>query len=160
EVLAKIVDRAGYGEVPSGRYLADEFAKEPFGWEFDTVRLFVICLLRAGKIQATSKTQVIDSATSLDARNTFPNNNLFRSASFQPRIGIDFEQIVEAGEHFKEVFGKDAAELEESAVAREIRAEVEDHEQGVRGVHTTLVQHRLPGAEILESALDQMAVIR
>jgi hypothetical protein len=29
----------------SGRYLADELAKEPFGWDFDTVRLFVVCLM-------------------------------------------------------------------------------------------------------------------
>lgn len=160
EMLAKIVDRTTYGEIPSGRFLADEFAKEPFGWDFDAVRLFAVALLRAGKIQATSKTQVIDLATSLDARNTFPNNNLFRSASFQPKIGIGFEHVVEAAEHFKDAFGKDVSELEQGAVAREIRAEVDRHEQDVRDVQTTLVQNRLPGAEVLETALDQMAVIR
>ena len=39
----------------SGRYLSDEFAKEPFGWDFEVVRLLVLSLLRAGKIEATSK---------------------------------------------------------------------------------------------------------
>ena len=85
EVLARIENRTSYGEVASGRYLTDEFAKEPFGWDFDIVRLLVVALLRAGKIEATSKGQVIESALSLDARNTFPNNNLFRQASFRPR---------------------------------------------------------------------------
>ena len=120
----------------------------------------MVALLRAGKIQATSKTQVIDSATSVEAFNTFSNNNLFRSASFQPKIGIGFEHIVDAGDHFNDTFGKEVSELEQGVVAREIRAEVERHEQEVRDIHTTLVQNRLPGAEVLETALDQMAVIR
>jgi hypothetical protein len=160
EMLAKIADRTSYGETSSGRYLADEFAKEPFGWEFDAVRLFAVALLRAGKVQATSKTQVIDSATSLDARNTFPNNNLFRSASFQPKTGIRFEHVLDAANNFKDAFGREITERAEGTVAREIRAEVEQHEQRVREVHTSLVQNRLSGADVLEAALDQMAVIR
>jgi hypothetical protein len=42
----------------SGRLLADELAKEPFGWDFEVVRLLVLSLLRAGKIEATSKGQI------------------------------------------------------------------------------------------------------
>ena len=45
-------------------------------------------------------------------------------------------------------------------MAREIRAEVEQHEQRVREVQTALVQNRLPGADVLETALDHMTVIR
>jgi hypothetical protein len=108
EVLARIENRTSYGETASGRWLTDEFAKEPFGWEFDTVRLFVIALLRAGKIEATSKGQVIDSALSLDARTTFTNNNLFRQASFRPRTtDCEFTDYIEAGEAFKTCFGKE-----------------------------------------------------
>ena len=77
EVLLRIDNRTSYGEVATGRYLTDVFEKEPFGWEFDVVRLFVVALLRAGKLEATSKGRVIESALSFDARNTFVNNNLF-----------------------------------------------------------------------------------
>ncbi len=49
EVLARIENRTSYGESASGRYLADELVKEPFGWDFDVVRLLVIALLRAGQ---------------------------------------------------------------------------------------------------------------
>jgi hypothetical protein len=161
EVLARIEDRASYGEAATGRSLSDHFGGEPFGWEFDAVRLFVVALLRAGKIEATSKAQVIDSATSLDARNTFPNNNLFKGASIKPKVGdVEFEDIVEAAGHFKEAFGKDVAELEQGAVARDIKAEIDLHEQSVRDIHATLVQNRLPGADMLETALDHMGVIR
>jgi hypothetical protein len=161
EMLAKIADRTSYGETASGRYLADQFAKEPFGWEFDAVRLFAVALLRAGKIQATSKAQVIDSAKSLDARSTFSNNNLFRGASFQPKATVvTFEQRVDAAANFKDTFGKEITDLDGGALAREIHAEVEEHEQGVREVHTSLMQKQLPGADALETALDQMAVIR
>ena len=55
EVLSRIQNRTTYGDVATGRYLTDEFAKEPFGWDFDMVRLLVIALLRAGKLEATSK---------------------------------------------------------------------------------------------------------
>ena len=60
EVLSRIEERANYGDTASGRFLADELAKEPFGWDFEVVRLLVLSLLRAGKIQATSKGQTIE----------------------------------------------------------------------------------------------------
>ncbi|MGH8653532.1 MAG: hypothetical protein ACREYE_15815, partial [Gammaproteobacteria bacterium] len=55
EVLSRIEERANYGDTASGRLLTDEFAKDPFGWDFEAVRLLVLCLLRAGKIEATSR---------------------------------------------------------------------------------------------------------
>ncbi len=160
EMLATIKDRSDYGEMPTGRYLAEAFAKEPFGWDFEVVRLFAVALLRAGKVQATSKTITIDSAISLDARNTFPNNNLFRSASFQPKVGSDYALLVAAVGSFKDTFGKDIKEVESRAIAAQIRVEVERHEQGIRDVYTRLAQNALPGAEILDAALIQMAEIR
>ena len=160
EVLSRIENRTSYGEMATGRYLTDEFAKEPFGWDFDIVRLFVIALLRAGKLEATSKGQVIESALALDSRNTFPNNNLFRQASFRPKVGLDFKDVVDASEYFKEVFGREISELEQGVVANAIREEIHRHDEELREVHTTLVQHSLPGAEVLRTALDQMRSIR
>ena len=101
EVLDRIEERANYGDTASGRYLTDEFAKEPFGWDFEVVRLLVLSLLRAGKIEATSKGQTIDTATGVEARDTFSNNNLFRQASFRPKKGIEFEELVKASEAFR-----------------------------------------------------------
>ena len=160
EVLSRIENRTSYGEMATGRYLTDEFAKEPFGWDFDVVRLLVIALLRAGKLEATSKGQVIESALGLDARNTFPNNNLFRQASFRPKVGLDFKDVVDASEYFKEVFGWEISELEQGVVANAIREEIHRHDEELHQVHTTLVQHNLPGAEVLRTALDQMRSIR
>ena len=160
EVFSRIENRTSYGEMATGRYLTDEFAKEPFGWDFDVVRLFVIALLRAGKLEATSKGQVIESALALDARNTFPNNNLFRQASFRPKVGLDFKDVVDASEYFKEVFGREISELEQGVVGNAIREEIHRHDEELHEVHTTLLQHSLPGAEVLRSALDQMRSIR
>lgn len=160
EVLSRIENRTSYGEVATGRYLTDEFAKEPFGWDFDVVRLLVIALLRAGKLEATSKGQVIESALSLDARNTFANNNLFRQTSFRPKVGLEFTNIVDASEYFKEVFGREISELEQGVVANAIREEIHRHDEELHEVHTILVQHNLPGTEVLRTALDQMRSIR
>ena len=160
EVLSRIENRTSYGEMATGRYLTDEFTKEPFGWDFDVVRLFVIALLRAGKLEATSKGQVIETALALDAWNTFPNNNLFRQSSFRPKVGLDFKDVVDASEYFKEVFGREISELEQGVVANAIREEIHRHDEELHEVHTTLVQHSLPGAEVLRTALDQMRSIR
>jgi hypothetical protein len=37
EVMSRIEERASYGDTASGRLLADELAKEPFGWDFEAV---------------------------------------------------------------------------------------------------------------------------
>ena len=156
----RIENRTSYGEVANGRYLTDFFAEEPFGWDFDVVRLFVIALLRAGKLEATSKGQVIESALSLDARNTFANNNLFRQASFRPKVGLEFTHIVDASQYFKDVFGREISELEQGVVANAIRDAIHRYDEELQGVHMALVQHNLPGAEVLRTALDQMRSIR
>lgn len=160
EVLSKIENRTSYGETASGRYLSDEFAREPFGWDFDIVRLFVVSLLRAGKIDATSKGQLIESVTGIEAQNTFLNNNLFKQASFRPKIGVEFPQLVDASENFKQAFGKDIPELEQGVVAACIRAEVGNQEENLNEVRNLLASHSLPGVEILQGARDHMLAIR
>jgi len=160
EVMSLIENRTGYGENASGRYLTDSFAKEPFGWEFDGVRLFIVSLLRAGKIEATSKGQVIESALSLEAKNTFSNNNLFRQASFRPKTGVEFTHLLTATDAFKNVFGHEISEIEQSVVANAIRNEVSKHEEDIHEVHKILIEHGMPGADVLQDAIDQMRVIR
>lgn len=161
EVLSHINNRTSYGEIASGRYLADEFAKEPFGWEFDVVRLLVVALLRAGKIEATSKGQVIESALSLEARTTFTNNNLFRQASFRPRTtDCEFTDYIDAAEAFKTCFGKEIQELEENVVAGAIRETTEGFEEDMREVCQRLASHGLPGTEILQDALNNIVGFR
>lgn len=162
EVLARIENRTSYGEVASGRYLADEFAKEPFGWDFDIVRILVVALLRAGKIEATSKGQVIESALSLDARNTFSNNNLFRQASFRPKVNeTDMKDWADAAQAFEAAFGKTMPDISNAGVvAASIRSEVAAREVAVEDAYTLLRDNGLPGAEVLRETLDQMRSIR
>lgn len=159
EVISRIEERANYGETASGRFLADEFAKEPFGWDFEAVRLLVLALLRAGKIQATSKGQTIDSATGIEARDTFSNNNLFRQASFRPKKGIEFAQLVKASEAFRDTFGSDVSELNVGVIVTELRQELARHEDTVASAYGQLTAHRLPGGGVLEGALGQMKAI-
>jgi hypothetical protein len=162
EVLARIDNRTSYGEVANGRYISDEFAKEPFGWDFDIVRLLVVALLRAGKVEATSKGQVIESALSLDAKNTFPNNNLFRQASFRPKVNeTDMKDWADAAQSFEAAFGKSMPDISNAGVvASSIRGEVAAREVGVEDAYAMLRENSLPGADVLRAALDQMRSIR
>jgi hypothetical protein len=159
EVLDRIEERANYGDTASGRYLTDEFAKEPFGWEFEVVRLFVLSLLRSGKIEATSKGQTLDTVTSVDARDTFSNNNLFRQASFRPKKGIEFEELVKASDAFRDTFGSEVRELNAGAIVAELRKAVARHEDAVATALGTLTAQRLPGGAVLEGAIGQMKAI-
>jgi hypothetical protein len=160
EVLARIANRANFGEGANGRYLADEFAKDPFGWEFDMVKLLTAALLRAAKIEMTSKGQIIESAASLEARAAFGNNNLFRQASFRPKVGMDFDRLIQAAQAYQDTFGRDMPGLEQNVVAETIRSEVSSREPVLQEIHTLLVRDGLPGAGVLAEALNQMRAIR
>lgn len=159
EVFNRIQERANYGETANGRYLTDEFAKEPFGWDFDVVRLLTLSLLRAGKIEATSKAQTFDSATGAEAKETFGNNNLFRQASFRPKKGIEFPELVKASQAFKDTFGTEVKELAAGPIVAELRREVARHEDSPVAALNVLTAHRLPGGAVLEGALAQMKAI-
>lgn len=159
EVLDRIDERANYGDTASGRFLSDEFAKEPFGWEFEAVRLLVLSLLRAGKIEATSKGQTLDSVTGIEARDTFSNNNLFRQAAFRPKKGMAFEELVKASEAFRDTFGSEVRELNVGPIVAALRKEIVRHEDSVTSAVGKLVAHNLPGSALLEGAIDQMKAI-
>ena len=160
EIFARINNHYSYGKAATGKVLADEFGKEPYGWEFDIVRLFVLCLLRAGMIDATSKGQTIESARSVEAKNVFGNNNLFRGASFRPKKVPDFEELVKASEAFRQTFGKEIAELEWGAVAYAIGEAISENEEPIREQEAVLKTNRLPGAEVLTDAVSHMRAIR
>ena len=161
EVLDRIENKTSYGEIASGKFLIAEFAKEPFGWNLDVVRLFVVSLVRAGAIRATSKGAVIESALSTDARTTFTSNNLFKACSFQKRVsGTDIEDWLQAEEAFRDVFGKQLPELQAGVIAATIRQAVGDAEEALQDSLTTLLTHGLPGAAVLQEAVDQMRSIR
>lgn len=160
EVFSRIENHHSYGKAATGKTLADEFGKEPYGWEFEAVRLFVLCLLRAGKIDATSKGLTIESASSVEAKNVFGNNNLFRAASLRPKQSLEYAQIVLAAESFKQAFGKEIPELEQGVIARCIKDELAGHEDAVREQETALKTNQLPGIDVLTEAIEHMRGLR
>ena len=160
EILSRIDNHYSYGRAATGKTLADEFEKEPYGWEFDVVRLFVLSLLRAGKVDATSKGQIVESAHQLEAREIFANNNLFRQASFRPKQSLGFEELVKAADAFQKTFGKEIPELTQGTVAREIGEAIAEHEEKVREMEVLLRTHRLPGIGVLANAIEQMRAMR
>lgn len=162
EVLDRIENRAAYGEAATGKYLVEEFDKEPFGWELDTVRLFLVSLVRAGMVKAVSKGTVLVSATTVEARNVFASNNLFRACSFQKQQSkTTIVDWIEAQEAFKKVFGKNLPSLDNAHVVGDtIRKAIALSEETLHEVHTILVSQRLPGDGTLQDAIDQTKAIR
>lgn len=159
DVLTEIENSANYGSKETGRSLSEKFSRDPYGWDFDVVRLFVAILLRAGAIQMTHKDTVIETTTSAAAKDALSNNNHFRVASFQPKRGVDFADVARAAEHFQVTFGRAVKELSASSVAAELRGEVSEAHEGVQRARDLLVRHQLPGSGVLDEVLAQMRVI-
>src|SRR5262249_6130736 len=86
-------------------------------------------------------------------------NNLFRQASFRPKKGIEFEELVKASEAFQDTFGREVRELNAGAIVAELRKDVARHEDTVSSALATLTAHRLPGSAVLEGAIGQMKAI-
>lgn len=156
DVLARIENRTSYGETASGRFLADEFGKEPFGWDFDAIRMFSLCLLRAGRVEAVVNGRPFDSAQSVEAKNTWNNNNQFRAAAFRPKVGLEPEHIVTAANLFDKTFGQPIRELAEGAVAAAIRRKLGEKQAEVQEQYERLIGSNLPGATVLRQGLDEM----
>jgi hypothetical protein len=160
EIMTRIEHQSSYGKEATGHWLSEEMKKEPFGWDFEIVRLFVLSLLRAGKIQVISKSQFIESALSSEARETFSNNNFFKAAMFQPKKGLDFEALLQASSAFEQTFGGELSELEQGPVAQRLRQAAEDKEPLLDKMARVLLEHKLPGREILEKALEHLKSLR
>jgi hypothetical protein len=159
EVLARIEERSNYGETASGRLLTDGFEKEPFGWDFEVVRLFALSLLRSGSIEATSKGQTFDSATGSEAVEAFSNNSVFKQTSFRPKKGPDFAELVKAGSAFADTFGSEVRELTQGSIIAQLRDEVRKANERVSDALVELNSNRLPGAAALEAGLEPMKAI-
>jgi hypothetical protein len=159
EVLARIQSNHDYGQALSGKGLTDQLAKEPFGWDFEVVRLLALCLLRAGAIAVTSKGQTIDAATGPDAAETFTNNQLFRQASLRPQVQIDFAERLKAAQNVTATFGVDVPDLTQSVLVSQLRHEVTRATDQLTDALFLLSTNALPGQSVLQSALDPMKSI-
>lgn len=161
EVLDRVDNRTEYGDIANGKYLIEEFSKEPFGWSLDVVRLLAVSLVRSGALQAKSKGATIDSALSVDAKAAFTSNNIFRACSFQKKeSGTSIDDWIKANTAFKDVFGKQIPEMQSVVVANAIRTAVGQAEEKLRDVLDTLRSRQLPGDGVLQEAIDQMRAIR
>jgi hypothetical protein len=156
EMLAWINNKSDYGINPQGKALEAEYGKAPYGWDFDVVKLFALCLLRAGQVIATSQGQSIESVADLTAKEVFVNNNLFRAATFRPKKSIDFPEILKAADAYRKTFGEQIKEVEQTVVAAAIRTKVQERQKDLRSVHALLDKHNLPGADVFAGAISQM----
>jgi Family of unknown function (DUF6079) len=159
DVFAEIEEGANLGRKATGKSLTERFGNAPFGWDMEVVRLFVASLMRAGKIQMTHKGEAIDDPKSVSGKDGLGNNNHFKAASFQPKKGIDFEELIKANQHYKATFGSEIKELSESAVASAIRTAIDQRRDSIEVQRNRLAAGRLPGLEVLDDALAEARAI-
>ena len=160
ELMVEIESGAAYGIKATGKSLSEHFGRAPYGWDFDVIRLLVAVLLRAGAVQMTHKADTIETTTSVAARDALTNNNYFRASSFQPKKGVEFPEIANAATHFQSTFGAAVKELALSPVVAEIRERLADSSDALQRGRDLLVQHRLPGAVVIEDAVAAVRAIQ
>ncbi|MDZ4852643.1 MAG: BREX system P-loop protein BrxC [Pirellulaceae bacterium] len=159
ETLSWIANKSEYGVNPLGKALESQFGDSPFGWDVDIVKLFALCLFRAGQVTITSQGSTIETTADLASKDIFGNNNLFRAATFRPKKVLDFAEIAKAAEAFKNTFGEEIKSLNQDEVARSIREKCLNRQRDLRDVHTMLERHGLPGTDVFTSAISQMEQI-
>lgn len=159
EMLTWISNKSDYGINPHGKSLEAEFGNFPYGWEFDVVKLFAICLLRAGQITVTSQGLSINATEDFGASEVFTNNSKFRSATFRRKKVMDFAEVVKAAEGFKSTFGEDVKELTQDEVAKAIRTHSRSRQKDLLEVQAMLQQNQLPGADFFTAGISQMEQI-
>jgi hypothetical protein len=159
EMLTWISNKSEYGTNPQGKALEAEFGTSPHGWDIDVVKLFTLCLLRAGKITATSQGLSMESVEDFGASDVFTNNTKYRAATFRFKTVLGFEKIVKAAEAFKSTFGEEIKSLNQDEVARAIRNKSISRQRDLREVLTMLQRHHLPGTDLFSAGISQMEQI-
>jgi hypothetical protein len=159
EMLAWIGNKSDYGINPSGKQLEAEFNGSPYGWDVDVVKLFTLCLLRAGQITATSQGLSVNAVEDLGARDIFTNNTKFRSATFRPKKVLDFAEVVKAADAFKSTFGEEVRQLTQDEVAKSICEKAISRQRDLREAQAMLQQNNLPGTDLFTSGISQMEQI-
>ena len=159
EILTWISNKSDYGSNPQGKALETEFGSSPYGWDIDVVKLFTLCLLRAGKITATSQGLSMESAEDFHASDVFTNNTKYRAATFRFKKVLGFEEILEAANAFKNTFGEEIKSLNQDEVAKAIRGKSISRQRDLRDVMSMLELHRLPGTDLFSSGISQMEQI-
>lgn len=160
EIFGQIEYDSDHGNKATGKSLVEHFGRKPYGWDFEVVRLMVGALLAADQVQIRSGATNIDSRRAPGAKDALTNNNNFRSASVSPKKGIDFGEVARAAQHFKDTFGTEVREINQSAVASELRSKMAETEDEVQAARTLLVTNQLPGAAVIDAALDHMKTIQ
>ena len=156
EMLTWITNKSDYGINPQGKTLESEFGRSPYGWDIDVIKLFTLCLLRAGQITATSQGPAINSVQDVGASDVFTNNTKFRSATFRPKKVLDYAEIVKAADAFKKTFGEEIKQLTQDDVANAIRKKAISSQRVMREALATLQQHHLPGKDLFNSSIGQL----
>ncbi|MCA9087267.1 MAG: BREX system P-loop protein BrxC [Planctomycetaceae bacterium] len=159
EMLTWISNKSDYGINPQGKALEAEFGSPPYGWDVDVVKLFTLCLLRAGQITANSQGLSIGTVDDLGASDVFTNNTKFRSATFRPKKVLDFAEVVKAADAFKKTFGEEIKQLTQDEVAKAIREKAVSRQRELREVQAMLDRHQLPGTDLFTSSISQMEQI-
>lgn len=153
EVSTRITSKSTIGGA-SGKWLAEDLGKAPYGWGIDIVRLFTLALLRDGKLEAVSEGEVIDSSTHPAARKLFTKNTQFNAATFRARGGtIDFAELVGVYQQFSLTFGHDEVDFNQpKTFADGIRDNLQKRDAALRKVLEELKDLGLPGTELLQKA--------
>jgi hypothetical protein len=159
DVFAEIEKGAAEGRKATGKSLTEHFGRPPFGWDLDVVRLFIASLIRSGGVQMTHKGEPIDDVRTLAAKAALGNNNHFKAATFQPKVGVDFTQVIAASENYKNTFGTSVKELSLSPVVAEIRDAIQRYEDDVMSARDILTRNGLPGSDLLDETLSEMRAI-
>lgn len=148
EVFAYIERQKSFGQKATGKLLESEFTGFGYGWDLEVVMLVAATLFRVGKIEVYHGRRYTSYAEA-GVHEVFRKPQVFRSATFAPRVGeISLPVRVECAKALEEMYGEQSP-LEEGALAAAIRKRLPDERMRVVEVRSNLRANDLPGVEAL-----------
>ena len=125
ELEDEIQRREKAGESRSGSELIDYFAKPPYGWSREIVRLATAVLFRNGSIIPTYKERTYGTYTEDGAQELFTQVTKFKSTSFDERETVDVTTRTDAKQLLDRLFDRKVKSTDQ-AVDEGIREEAND----------------------------------
>ncbi|APB32608.1 transposase [Gloeomargarita lithophora Alchichica-D10] len=152
EVADYLRNEHSYGnkDTRTGKALEQKFARSPYGWDRDILRLILATLFRAGEIEISHQGSRYNNPQDPLARPCLTNILAFRSSLFSPRQAISLRTLTQAVNQLESLTGEEV-DVEESAIANALKKLAQVEQEKIYPLLSTAQKYELPITDLIKA---------
>jgi hypothetical protein len=152
EVADYLRNEYSYGnkDTRTGRALEQKFARSPYGWDRDVLRLLLATLFRAGEIEISHQGSRYNNPQDPVAHPCLTNIPAFRSSLFSPRQSISLKILTQAVNQLESLTGEEV-DVEESAIASALKELAQEEQEKIYPLLSTAQKYELPITDLIKA---------